>query len=252
MTIPLANDRLAVIADRDTQRIAARFAQDAFAGIFRLTLDEDADAGRYAAELATIEAQCRNWCHAGTDDEARALRTALLVSGLDQWGLAYVQAFDLASIPALTSLLGNLRSALDPAADARFGRHFEALEAVESDALDFKIELRRSIHLALWHAMGACTDEALAQRITEALGSLMVALAGRMPDHGWRLLADALASIQMRLLSDAKAASETAQQNTLKLFEALRRNLPAEQYQAILAHSGQAVVAWQRSRRTTQ
>ncbi|MGE5945098.1 MAG: hypothetical protein ACM35F_00170, partial [Betaproteobacteria bacterium] len=141
---------------------------------------------------------------------------------------------------------------LDPAADARVGRHFAALEAVESDALDFKVELRRSIHLALWHAMGACTDKALAQRITEALGSLMVALAGRMPDHGWRLLADALASIQMRLLSDASAASETAQQNTLKLFEALRRNLPAEQYQAILAHSGQAVVAWQRSRRTTQ
>jgi hypothetical protein len=34
-----------------------------------------------------------------------------------------------------------------------------ASSEIESDAIDFKIELRRSIHLALWHAMAAC-DEA--------------------------------------------------------------------------------------------
>ncbi|MGB4225641.1 MAG: hypothetical protein WBJ68_03130 [Candidatus Dechloromonas phosphoritropha] len=39
-------------------------------------------------------------------------------------------------------------------------------------ALDFKIELRRNIHLALWDAMTACDDSAEAQRILRALVSL--------------------------------------------------------------------------------
>jgi len=40
-----------------------------------------------------------------------------------------------------------------------------------------------------------------------------------------------------------------AQQSTQQLFESLRQALPKERYQAILAHSGQVVLAWQQARR---
>ena len=133
--------------------------------------------------------------------------------------------------------------------DARFQRHFERIEQVEGDAVDFKIELRRNIHLALWHAMTACDDSQDAQRILQALGSMMLVLAKRLPLLGWRLLADALASIQISLLSETIAASAIAQETTQQLFEALRQALPKERFQSILAYSGQAVLAWQQSRR---
>jgi len=221
-------------------------AQYAFTALFRLTLDAGND--KLGATLADIDIRCRNWCQAADGADAQALRMALLISGLDQWGLAYSQAFGLTSIPALSMLLGALRGSLDSTADARFLRYFERIEGSEGDAVDFRIELRRNIHLALWHAMTACEDSQDAQRIMQALGSMMVVLAKRLPLLGWRLLADALASIQIRLLSDT-TASAMAQENTRQLFAALRQNLPTEQYQAILAYSGQAVMAWQQSRR---
>ncbi len=245
-TTEIPADQLAALASPDTQRLAARMAQDAFTTLFRLTLDGDQE--KLGAALAELDSRGRNWCQAGDGAEASALRMALLISGLDQWGLAYTQAFGLTAIPALSALLGALRSSLDSADDARFQRYFERIEQVEADAVDFKIELRRNIHLALWHAMTACDEEQDAQRILQALGSMMLALARRLPLLGWRLLADALASIQIRLLADTSAGS-MAQETTQQLFAALRQNLPAEQYQAILAYSGQAVVAWQQSRR---
>ena len=221
-------------------------AQDAFTSLFRLTLDANND--QLGAALAEIDIRCRKWCQAADGTDAQALRMALLISGLDQWGLAYSQAFGLNAIPALSMLLGALRGSLDSTADARFLRYFERVESSEADAVDFKIELRRNIHLALWHAMTACEESDDAQRILQALGSMMLVLAQRLPVLGWRLLADALASIQIRLLTDT-SASPLAQENTQQLFAALRQNLPAEQYQAILAYSGQAVLAWQQSRR---
>lgn len=245
-TTEIPADQLAPLASPDTQRQAARMAQDAFATIFRLTAD--AEGEKIGPALADIETRCRNWCAAGDGADAAALRMVLLTSGLDQWGLAYSQAFGLTAIPALSALLGALRTALDSADDARFQRYFEQIERVETDAVDFRIELRRNIHLALWHAMTACDDDQDAQRIAQALGSMLLALAGRLPLLGWRLLADTLASIQIRLLSDPSASS-LAQETTGQLFAALRQNLPAEQYQAILAYSGQAVLAWQQSRR---
>jgi len=245
-TTDIPADQLAALVSPDTQRLAARMAQDAFTTLFRLTLDADND--KLGATLADLDTRCRNWCQAADGADARALRMALLISGLDQWGLAYSQAFGLTSIPALSMLLGALRGSLDTTADARFQRYFERIEQVETDAVDFKIELRRNIHLALWHAMTACDDEQDAQRIMQALGSMMLVLARRLPLLGWRLLADALASIQIRLLTDTSAGS-LAQETTQQLFAALRQNLPGEQYQAILAYSGQAVVAWQQSRR---
>lgn len=244
--MPPDPDHLAATLPADAQRQAAHVAQDAFATVFRLTVDGGIP-GRDAA-LAEVAQRCRNWCAAG-DDEARTLRRVLLAAGLDQWGLAYSQAFDLAAIPALSALLGSLRTSLDATEDARLQRLFARLDKVESDAIDFKIELRRNIHLALWHAMTACDDRAEAQRIMRALGSLMLALTRRMPLLGWRLLADALASIQIRLLGDEKPVGGMAEEATQQLFAALSQSLPPEQYQAILALSGQAVLAWQQARR---
>jgi hypothetical protein len=247
MSTDIPADHLATLVPRDRQRQAARMAQDAFATIFRLTFA--ADASKLSAVLADLDSHCDRWCQAGAGPNEQALRWALLIGGLDQWGLAYSQAFGLTAIPALTTLLGALRNRLDATADARFQQYFKQIEEVESDAVDFKIELRRNIHLALWLAMTACDDEVEAQRITQALGSLMLALARRMPQLGWRLLADALAGIQIRLLDAPEGSGNLAQENTRQLFAALRASLPAEQYQAILAGSGQVVLAWQQSRR---
>jgi hypothetical protein len=239
-------DRLAPTLSADAQRQAAHVAQDAFATVFRLTVDGNAGASEGA--LAEVGQRCRNWCAAGANGEARTLRRALLAAGLDQWGLAYSQAFDLAAIAPLSTLLDSLRSTMDAAEDARFQQAFAQIDEVENDAIDFKIELRRNIHLALWHAMIACDDSAEAQRIVRALGSLMLALTRRMPLLGWRLLADALASIQIRLLDSEKPAGRMAEEATQQLFAALRQSLPPEQYQAILALSGQALLAWQQAR----
>ena len=241
----ITTDNLAAVMPADTQRQAARMAQDAFASLFRLTVDAGAEG--HDAALAEVETRCRNWCAAGAGEPACALRRALLIGGLDQWGLAYAQAFGLTAIPALTALLGALRNHLTPEEDARFQQAFAQVETVETDAIDFKIELRRNIHLALWHAMAACEDENEAERVCRTLGSLLLALTTHMPTLGWRLLADALATIQVRLL--AEPAGPLAQEGTQRLFESLRQNLPGEQYRIILAHSAQATLAWQQARR---
>ena len=143
-------DRLAATLPADAQRQAAHVAQDAFATVFRLTVDGSMPS-RDAA-LNEVEQRCRNWCVAGDGDEARTLRRVLLAAGLDQWGLAYSQAFDLAAIPGLSMLLVSLRTSLDVVEEARFQSLYARLDEVESDAIDFKIELRRNIHLALWHS----------------------------------------------------------------------------------------------------
>lgn len=240
-------DSLAATLPPEAQREAAQVAQDAFATIFRLSVD--GEPARRDAALAEVEQRCHNWCAAGGDDEARTLRRVLLAAGLDQWGLAYSQAFELAAIPALSMLLGSLRTSLDAVAEARLQSLYARLDEVESDAIDFKIELRRNIHLALWHAMIACDDSAEAQRIMQVLGSLMLTLTNSMPRFGWRLLADALASIQIRLLDDEKPAGKLAEETTSQLFAALRQSLPPDQYQAILSLSGQALLAWQQAHR---
>lgn len=242
-------DALAPLASTDTQRGAARMAQEVFAGTFRQAVAPDsAEAGKAMAEVA---ARCHNWCQAGDGGDGKALRLALLIGGLDQWGLAYSQAFNLSGIPALSALIGALRTRLDAQADARFQWFYSQIDQVEADAVDFKVELRRNIHLALWHAMAACETEAEAQPILQTLGSLLLALNEHMPALGWRLVADALANIQVRLLEDT-GASAVAQAGTQQLFESLRHALPEERYRTILAHSAQAVLAWQQAKRPGQ
>ncbi len=246
-TTQIPADQLAALVNPETQRLAARMAQDVFAGVFRQALS--AEATDQEALLAEVGGHCFNWCQAGGGDAGRALRLALLISGLDQWGLAYCQAFRLDAIPALTALIGSLRTRLDEKGDTLFQHYFSRIDAIESDAIDFKIELRRSIHLALWHAMAACETAEQVAGIVQPLGSLMLVLHQRMPELGWRLLADALANIQIALLSGSATTSELAQDGTRQLFASLRHALPDERYQAILAHSGQAVVAWQQASR---
>ncbi|OHC66181.1 MAG: hypothetical protein A3H93_02465 [Rhodocyclales bacterium RIFCSPLOWO2_02_FULL_63_24] len=243
----LPADGLAALASPDVQRLAARMAQDAFTRIFRLTLERD--DGALQAAVAEIERLGRNWTRAAAGEDARALRLAMLVSGIDQWGLAYCQAFGLTAIPGVTALLGALRGGLDAAADARFQQQFAAIGQVECDAVDFKMELRRSIHMALWHAMIACDDRDEALPILAALGGMLVALIGQMPVVGWRLASEALAHIQLRCLTDAAAVRPLALETTQELFAALRRSLPRERYEPMLAQANQALIAWQQSRR---
>ena len=242
-------DQLAATANADTQRLAARMAQDVFAGVFRQAVLADAAQGE--AVLAEVAARCFNWCQAGGNEPSCALRLALLISGLDQWGLAYTQAFKLNAIPELSALIGALRNRLDARGDARFQQYFRQIDEVESDAIDFKVELRRSIHLALWHAMAACETAEQVKNIVQPLGSMMVVLTQQMPELGWRLLADALANIQICLLSDTAPATPQAQEGTQQLFASLRHALTQDCYQNILAHSGQVVIAWQQASRSS-
>ena len=240
-------DGLADLAPPEVQRLAARMAQDAFTLIFRLTLEGDEAA--LQAAVAGMRERAGNWARAAPGDDARALRLALLASGIDQWALAYGQAFRLAALPGVSVLLGSLRSALDAADDARFQRQFAAIEAAEGDAVDFKMDLRRNIHLGLWHAMIACEDRDEAETILAALGGMMVALTKKMPLLGWRLIADALAHIQLRCLSEAAASTELARDVNAALFTALRQNLPREISEPMFAHANQVVLAWQQARR---
>ena len=245
--LPLPADGLAVLAAPEVQRLAAGMAQDAFTRIFRLTLDcEDGSLKDAVAEIGRLS---RNWVQAAEGDEARALRLALLVTGIEQWRLAWRQAFGLTAIPGVDALLGSLRSGLDTAAEARFRKKFIAIGDIECDAVDFKLELRRSIHLALWHAMIACTDRDEALAILAALGGMLVALVSQMPVIGWRLVADALTLIQLRCVTDAAASQGLARETTQALFDALRQALPREVFEPMLAQANQAVIAWQRSRR---
>ena len=243
----LADDALAASVSPDVQRQAARMAQDAFAQMFRLTLNAD-DAGRQAGVAEAAEL-LRNWAQAGADDEARSLRLALLVAGMDQWGLAYSQAFEIAAIPGLSELLGALRTGLDARQEAAFELKFAALDAAETNAVDFKVELRRAVHLALWHALIASAEEAEAKRILNRLGSMMLALMTAMPQLGWRLVADALAHIQIRCLAESLAGEGLARETTEGLFGALSQALPKETRDRVFAYSTQAVLAWQRARR---
>lgn len=242
-----ATDQLGTTATPEVQRTAARMAQDAFASIFRLTLSDDIT--QLTNALTKAETHCFNWSLADTTEQGRALRLALLANGIDQWGLAYSQTFDLKAIPAISALLGNLRARLSPQTDAQFQIYFSQINEIETDAIDFKVEVRRSIHLALWHAMIACETQEESQPILGSLCSTLLSLDKKMPQLGWRLVADSLASIQINLLSDSLSASTLAQSTTQQLFESLRQSLTKDRFQAILAHSGQAVLSWQQSRR---
>lgn len=242
-------DPLDGIVSQDDQRRAALLVQQAFANAFRLSVGEAEPAGSAAAGLDGVIDGLDRWGSAGGSPAGCAARRAMLLSGLDQWGIAYTQAFGLTAIPALTHLLGALRGRLGPEDDARLQQQFGVLADDELAAIDFKVDLRRSIHLALWHAMIASEDREDALRILSCLGSLMLSLVSVMPQYGWRLLADSLASIQMQCLSDGLAQDGLAQETTQGLLAALNKSLDPALRDQVNAHAAQALIAWQQARR---
>ena len=244
---PLPPDRLAALVDPETQRQAARMAQEAFVRVFRLSVAEPDEVRRKGVEA--LRSELAEWAASPADRESAAVRLALLLTGMDQWGLVWSQAFGLVAIPGLSELVGALRTGLDEAAEARFLRQFEDLGAREENAIDFKVELRRGLHLALWHSsiVTESRDEAL--RLAGLLGSQLLALTRAMPVAGWRLVADALAFIQIRCLADGLATEGVAQEATQALFAALARELPKDQRDLVMAHAARAVIAWQQAGR---
>lgn len=252
MTPP--NDELAGLANVEVQKEAAGLAQDGFTRIFRLLAEGDETSAELG--LSVIEARARDWASKGESDDAKTMRLALLISGLDQWGLAWTQAFGLTALPGLTALLGNLRNPLDAQATARFEQQFAAIEAREDNAIDFKVELRRGIHLALWHAMVASEDREQAERLLQQLGSMMLVLTELMPNYGWRLVADALAHIQLRCLDPNFAADPDAgslgQEMTQGLYNAINKNLPADIAKLVMLQASQVVIACRQAQRATE
>ncbi len=241
-------DPLLALVDEPTQRRAAQLAQDAFARVFRLSLGEEEASRKRGVEQ--LQRDLLDWIAADDDPASRALRMALLLSGMDQWGLAWSGAFELAAIPGLTELIGALRTGLDAEDEARLLRAFETLGAAEENAIAFKIELRRGVHLALWHSAIVSEDRAQAMQLIAHLGGLLLALTRDMPVAGWRLVADALAFIQIRCLADGLAADGIGRDATQALFAALARELPAELRAPVLSQAGNAVLAWQQAART--
>jgi len=235
-------DPLAGLAPAEDQRQAAALAQELFTQAFRQAA---AEAPREAP--ADPAARAREWTAAAPSPDAAALRLALLLVGLDQWGLAFSQAFGITGIPPLTQLIGELRMRTDAAEDARLQQQLERLDAQESSAIDFKIALRRDIHLALWHAMACGDDLESVQPVLRTLGSLLLTLDARMPTLGWRLVADTLAHIQIRLLgSDLPALANSG---TQALLDALGQAMPPDHYKTILGHAASVLRDWQRARR---
>ena len=238
------DDPCAALVPPADQAAAADLARDVFTQAFR-----HAAGASSPFPLDTLHRTCLDWVQAGADADARALRMALLLTGLDQWGLAFSQAFGIQAIPPLTALIGALRTGLSPADEALFQQHYETLDATETAAIDFKIALRRQIHLALWHAMAAGETLDAVEPVIQALGSQLLALDANMPELGWRLAADTLAHIQLRLLDDP-AAGGLAQSGTQCLFASLRQAWPKDRYERILAQATQAMLAAQQARRT--
>lgn len=241
--IPL--DRLAGLASAAEQRKAAHSAQDAFARVFRWGF-EGADDERRRGVLS-VEQALVVWADEGAGEDVCALRLAMLMTGLDQWGLAYSQAFALSAIPGLTALMGRLRTGLDPQREARVQQQFAAIQACETDALEFKTTLRRGIHLALWHAMVASTEKEEAERVGATLHAMLVAVSNDYPLVGWRFVADALAHFQVRCLAEGLAADGLARDCNQSLFGALDESLPKEARDRIRAHATAAVMDWQRN-----
>lgn len=245
-----AIDAFAPLLDEQTQIQSAHTAQDAFARLFRATLEEDA-AQRQRTVADTAE-RLQEWLQRAAEPEVMAARRALVLAALDQWGLAYSQAFGMVATVLLSELLGLLRNHLSVQEEAACQRWYEEIDRLEGNAFAFKVALRRGIHLALWHAMIASEEKDDAYSVLRALGSLMVGLHALMPESGWRLLADTLAHIQIRCLSHGLAASGLAQESTQDFLAALRQDLPPAASDAAFAHAAQALLAWQAARRNVQ
>ena len=246
-TMDQLTDPLAAQLPRETQMHAARLAQDGFAHAFRLTVETP--AAERATQIVAAVKKLREWICESADHEQSALRSAMLLSGLDQWGLAYTQVFGAAAMAGLSELVTGLRAAApdgEVAADM-----IQQISDDQASAFSFKAELRKSIHLALWHSMIEDTERESATAILKQLGGMMLRLVESMPDLGWIIIAHTLADIQIRCLAHQLATTGLAQEMTQALFGALNQQLPADQRTRIMAGATQTVIAWQQSTRST-
>ena len=187
----------------------------------------------------------------GGEAEVRALRTAMLLAGLDQWGQAWSGCYGAGAMTGLSELLGCLRDSLDPQAEAAVQQAFTKLNADEAHGFNFKAELHKSIHVALWHTLIAEENRENATTLANQLGGLMLGLLKTMPENGWIIVASALADIQIRCLAHHLAQEGLAQEMTQQLFAALSQALSTEDRKRILGGAGQAVIAWQQAQRAT-
>ena len=201
--------------------------------------------------IASLAPPLLDWCRMAGSDEARAMRQALLFSGLDHWGQAWSRCYGAGAMTGLSELLGCLRDTLDPAAEAAVQAAFARLDGHEASAFTFKAEVHKSVAVALWHALISDPNRESAAGIAGQLGGQLLGLLKTMPEHGWVIVASVLADIQIRCLAHQLAQEGLAQEMTQELFGALAQALPPEDRKRIMGGAGQAVVAWQQAQRAT-
>jgi hypothetical protein len=77
-----------------------------------------------------------------------------------------------------------------------------------------------------------------------------------MPNYGWRLVADALAHIQLRCLDPNFAADPEAgslgQEMTQGLFASLNQSLPEQLGKQVMAQASQVVLAYRQAQRAAE
>ncbi|GAB2888759.1 hypothetical protein GCM10027046_16530 [Uliginosibacterium flavum] len=245
----LPPDSLADLAPSDVQIQAARLVHEAFAAALRLTAN--GEGKQLEDALARLASHLREWSRM-TTPEAAHLRLAMILAGLDQWGLAYSQAFGAPALAGLSLILADLRDNMDLAEEGMCQRFLDTLHGDEASALEFKIAFRRELHLSLWHTMIAAENREQAEVLLHLLGGMLLALNRAMPTLGWRLVADTLATIQIRCLQHGLAASGLEQEMTEELFAGLTRELPDASRDQVNQLSAEAVRAWQEARHATQ
>ncbi|NSL55200.1 hypothetical protein [Uliginosibacterium aquaticum] len=246
----LPADPFEELAARDVQLQAARLVHEAFAAALRLSAG-GGESKQLEEALAKLAGHLREWSRMAPM-EAAHLRLAMLLAGLDQWGLAYSKAFGAPALAGVSAVLADLRDSLAPQEEAACQRFLDTLYEKEETALEFKIAFRRELHLSLWHTLIAAENREQGKLLVSLLGGMLLALTRAMPTLGWRLVADALASIQIRCLQHGLAASGMEQELTEELFAGLQAELPEGPRELVNQHSAEAVRAWQEARRATQ
>lgn len=247
----MPTDSFEELAPRDVQIQAARLVQEAFAAALRLSAAQGGESKQLDEALGRLADHLREWSRMAPM-EAAHLRMALVLAGLDQWGLAYSKAFGPGVLAGVSTILADLRDGLGVEEEAACQRFMDSLHDLDAAAIEYKIALRRELHLSLWHTMIATEDRAQAEALMSLLGGMLLALNKLMPILGWRLIADALSMIQIRCLQHGLASEGLGMEMTQGLFAGLLAELPEASAKLVTDHSAEAVRAWQEARRSTQ
>ncbi len=249
VTPDLPTDTLLPLASDEVQQQAARLVQEAFSVALRLAAGAQGLPREEA--VARLGGHLREWAGMSSAEQTH-LRLALLLNGIDQWGLAYSKLLNPAELAGVSMLLEDLRGGLDLGSEGLCQRFLDTLREDEVSALSYKIAFRRELHLSLWHALIAAEQREEAEPLLSLLVGLLLALLSAMPGVGWRLIADAMASIQIRCLQHGLATEGLAREMTESLFAALSEALPEALRAQVVEHSAEAVRAWREATRTVQ